>query len=282
MLLVDLNQVLLAGLMAQISAQKNAKLEEPLIRHMVLNIIRIHVKNFKNEYGEVVLCCDNRRYWRKEFFPFYKAGRKKTREKSDLDWHMIFDMLAKFKQELRETFPYKVIDVDGAEADDIIGTLVPIYARDQKILILSSDGDFLQLQQYGSNVKQYNPSQKKYVKSENPILELKEKIIRGDKGDGIPNMFSPSDCFVRDLRQKPITKTIIDKYLCENVEEYNDTDKTNFARNSTLIDLTKIPPDIKEKIINTYNDTKPASRQKLLNYFMEHKLKNLMDVIEEF
>ena len=97
MLLVDLNQVLLAGLMAQISAQKNTKLEEPLIRHMVLNIIRIHVKNFKNEYGEVVLCCDNRRYWRKEFFPFYKAGRKKTREKSDLDWHFIFDMLSKFK-----------------------------------------------------------------------------------------------------------------------------------------------------------------------------------------
>jgi hypothetical protein len=281
MLLIDLNQVLLAGLMAQISAQKNTKLEEPLIRHMVLNIIRTHVKNFKGEYGEVILCCDNRKYWRKEFFPFYKASRKKTREKSDLDWHFIFDMLSKFKLELKENFPYKVIDVDGAEADDIIGTLVPIYARDQKILILSSDGDFLQLQQYGSNVKQYNPSQKKYVKSENPILELKEKIIRGDKGDGIPNMFSPSDCFVRDLRQKPITKVILDKYLWENVEAYNETDKTNFARNSTLIDLTKIPPEIKEKIINTYEETKPA-KGKLLNYFIEHKLKNLMEVIEEF
>ena len=281
MLLIDLNQVLLAGLMAQISAQKNTKLEEPLIRHMVLNIIRTHVKNFKGEYGEVILCCDNRKYWRKEFFPFYKASRKKTREKSDLDWHFIFDMLSKFKLELKENFPYKVIDVDGAEADDIIGTLVPIYARDQKILILSSDGDFLQLQQYGSNVKQYNPSQKKYVKSENPILELKEKIIRGDKGDGIPNMFSPSDCFVRDLRQKPITKVILDKYLWENVEEYNDTDKTNFSRNSTLIDLTKIPAEIKEKIINTYEETKPA-KGKLLNYFIEHKLKNLMEVIEEF
>ena len=281
MLLIDLNQVLLAGLMAQISAQKNTKLEEPLVRHMVLNIIRTHVKNFKGEYGEVVLCCDNRKYWRKEFFPFYKASRKKTREKSDLDWHFIFDMLAKFKLELRENFPYKVIDVEGAEADDIIGTLVPIYARDQKILILSSDGDFLQLQQYGPNVKQYNPSQKKYVKSENPILELKEKIIRGDKGDGIPNMFSPSDCFVRDLRQKPITKVILDKYLWENVENYNDTDIVNFSRNSTLIDLTKIPAEIKEKIINTYEETKPA-KGKLLNYFIEHKLKNLMEVIEEF
>jgi hypothetical protein len=281
MLLVDLNQVLLAGLMAQIANQKG-KLEESLIRHMVLNIIRTHAKNFKNEYGEIVLCCDNRKYWRKEFFPFYKAGRKKTREKSDLDWHLIFDILAKLKQELKENFPYKVIDVEGAEADDIIGTLVPIYAPHQKILILSSDGDFLQLQMYGSNVKQYNPSQKKYIKSHDPLLELKEKIIRGDKGDGIPNVFSPSDCFVRDLRQKPITQKVIEKYMTEDHNTWeDDSAKVGFSRNQTLIDLRNIPVDIKRKIINTYEETKPA-KGKLLNYFMEHKLKNLMDVIEEF
>jgi hypothetical protein len=282
MILVDLNQVLLSGLMAQISNQKSVKLDEGLVRHMILNILRMHIRNFRKDYGDVVLCCDNRKYWRKEYFPFYKAGRKKTREKSDLDWHLIFDMLAKFKSELRENFPYKVIDVEGAEADDIIGTLVPIYAPHQKILILSSDGDFLQLQNYGSNVKQYNPAQKKFVKSENPVEELKEKIIRGDKGDGIPNMFSPSDCFVRDLRQKPITKGVLDKYLKEDVNNYSETDKSNYIRNATLIDLTFIPKEIKEKIINTYDETKPASRQKLLNYFIENKLKNLMDVIEEF
>ena len=280
MILVDLNQVLLAGLMAQIANHKG-KLEESLIRHMVLNIIRTHVKNFKAEYGEVVLCCDNRKYWRKEFFPFYKANRKKNRDKSDLDWHLIFDILGKLKQELKDNFPYKVLDVEGAEADDIIGTLVPIYSPHQKILILSSDGDFLQLQQYGSNVKQYNPSQKKYVKSENPILELKEKIIRGDKGDGIPNMFSPSDCFVRDLRQKPITQKTLEKYLNEDVKNFSYDEAVNFGRNQTLIDLTFIPQEIKEKIINTYEETKPA-KGKLLNYFIEHKLKNLMEVIEEF
>ena len=279
MILVDLNQVLLAGLMAQIANHKG-KLEESLIRHMVLNIIRTHVKNFKTEYGEVILCCDNRKYWRKEYFPFYKANRKKTRDKSDLDWHLIFDILGKLKQELKDNFPYKVIDVEGAEADDIIGTLVPIYSPHQKILILSSDGDFLQLQNY-KDVKQYNPSQKKYVKSENPILELKEKIIRGDKGDGIPNMFSPSDCFVRDLRQKPITQKTLEKYLNEDVKNFSYDEAVNFGRNQTLIDLTFIPQEIKEKIINTYEETKPA-KGKLLNYFIEHKLKNLMEVIEEF
>lgn len=283
MILVDLNQVLLAGLMAQIANQKG-KLDEHLIRHMILNIIRTHVKNFKGEYGDIILCCDNRKYWRKEYFPFYKAGRKKTREKSDLDWHLIFDMLAKFKVELRENFPYKVIDVEGAEADDIIGTLVPRHAPHEKILILSSDGDFLQLQQYGVNVKQYNPSQKKYVKSADPLLELKEKIIRGDKGDGIPNIFSPSDCFVRDLRQKPITKGMLDKIINEDLNHPNwSADAVaGFSRNKVLIDLTQIPTDIKEKIINTYEETVPAKRNKLLNYFIEHKLKNLMEVIEEF
>ena len=281
MILVDLNQVLLSGLMAQISNQKGVKLDENLVRHLILNILRMHIRNFRKDYGDVVLCCDNRKYWRKEFFPFYKAGRKKTREKSDLDWHLIFDMLAKFKLELKENFPYKVIDVEGAEADDIIGTLTPRHASQEKILILSSDGDFLQLQKY-PNVKQYNPAQKKYVKSVDPQLELKEKIIRGDKGDGIPNMFSPSDCFVRDLRQKPITKGVIEKYLKEDVSDWNETDKANFTRNATLIDLSLIPSEIKEKIINTFDETVPAKRNKLLNYFIEHKLKNLMDVIEEF
>jgi 5'-3' exonuclease len=286
MILVDLNQVLLAGLMAQISGNKKVKLEEHLIRHMILNILRNHIKTFKKEYGEVVLCCDNRKYWRKEYFPFYKAGRKKNREKSDLDWHLIFDMLAKFKDELKENFPYKVVDVEGAEADDIIGTLVPRHIAHEDIVIISSDGDFLQLQKYNTGkhiVKQYNPTQKKFLKSENPILELKEKIIRGDRGDGIPNIFSPADCFVRELRQKPITKSSILKFLQEDMEKIsNDYIRTGYSRNQTLIDLSFIPKEIKEKIINNYEDNKPAPKQKLFNYFVEKKLMNLIDSIGDF
>jgi hypothetical protein len=282
MIIIDLNQVLLGGLMAQINNQKGVALDEELVRHMVLNTLRYNIKQFRKEYGpEIILACDNRKYWRKEVFPFYKAGRKKAREKSDLDWHLIFDMLAKFKLELKENFPYKVIDVEGAEADDIIGTLVPRHSAHEKILILSSDGDFLQLQKY-PNVKQYNPSQKKFIVSKDPTLELKEKIIRGDKGDGIPNIFSPSDCFVRDLRQKAITQKVLDKFLAENWLEYDETDRANFIRNQTLIDLSYIPSDVKEKIINTYEEIKPAPKSRLLNYFIDNKLKNLMEVIEEF
>lgn len=282
MILIDLNQVLLSGLMAQISNQKGVKLDEDLVRHLILNILRMHIKNFRKEYGEVVLACDNRKYWRKEFFPFYKAGRKKAREKSDLDWHIIFDMLAKFKQELKDNFPYKVIDVEGAEADDVIGTLVPRHASSEKILILSSDGDFLQLQRYGKNVKQYNPAQKKYVTTEDPLEYLKMHIIEGDKGDGIPNILSPGDVFAREVRQKPLTKGIKQKLLTEEYSNWDTEAQVGFTRNQTLIDLSYIPTTIKEKIINTYEETKPAPRNKLLNYFIKNKLKNLMDVIEEF
>jgi hypothetical protein len=282
MILIDLNQVLLSGLMAQIGGQKNIKLEESLVRHMVLNILRSHVKQFRGEYGEVVLCCDNKKYWRKDVFPFYKAGRKKTREKSDLDWHLIFDILGNLKRELRDNFPYKVIDVEGAEADDIIGTLTPLYSGSEKVLILSSDGDFLQLQQY-KNVKQYNPTQKKFVKSADPLLELKEKIISGDKGDGIPNVLSPADCFVRDMRQNPITKNKMEQMLNESYSDWKDEEaKVGYSRNQMLIDLRNIPDEIKNSIIDTYNNTKPSPRSKLINYFMEKKLKNLMEVIEEF
>ena len=286
MILIDLNQVLLGGLMAQINHQKGVKLEESLVRHMILNTLRYNIKQFREEYGEVILCCDNRKYWRKEIFPFYKAGRKKAREKSDLDWHLIFDMLAKFKVELKENFPYKVIDVEGAEADDIIGTLAPRHVMHENVLIISSDGDFLQLQMYNGRsqytIKQYNPAQKKFIVSENPIKELKMKIINGDAGDGIPNILSSSDTFVTGQRQKRMTEQKMEKYLNEKYINYDTIANTNFCRNQVLIDLRNIPSDIQTKIINTFEEAKPAPKGKILDYFIAKRLKNLMDVIEEF
>jgi hypothetical protein len=281
MILVDLNQVLLSGLMAQISSQKNIKIEEGLVRHLVLNILRMHIKQFRQEYGEVVLCCDNKTYWRKSFFPYYKAGRKKAREKSDLDWHLIFNILGSLKQELKENFPYRVLDVDGAEADDIIGTLSARHSGTEKVLILSSDGDFIQLQKY-KNIKQYNPAVKKFIVSINPTAELKEKIIQGDRGDGIPNIFSPDNCFVLEQRQKPITKNKLSELLNENSENYAEEIKRGFIRNKTLIDLEMTPKEIQTSIIEAFENYKPSPKSKLINYFMEKKLKNLMDVIEEF
>ena len=284
MILIDFNQVIFAGVMPHLTDKRNT-LDESILRHLVLNIIRGHIKKFGRSFNksDVVIACDSRKYWRKEVFPFYKAGRKAQREKSDLDWQLFFDLLSKFKQELKDNFPYRVIDIEGAEADDIIGTLTPRFAANDKVLIISSDGDFLQLQQYGENVFQYDPSSKKFLKSKNPKIDLKEKIIRGDRGDGIPNILSASDCFVTGKRQSRMTDERMNKYMSTDPDKWSDSyAETNFHRNSTLIDLTFIPVALKEKIINNYEELKIGRPGKLLDYFIDKRLKNLMEVIEDF
>jgi len=277
--LVDLNQVMISGLLAQVNARQ--KLEEDLIRHIVLNTLRSNVKKFR-EYGEIILCCDSRNYWRKQIYPHYKAHRKSAREKSPLDWNLIFKVLNKIKQDLKENFPYKVIEVDGAEADDVIGTLAPRLSASERVLILSSDADFKQLQKY-DNVKQYNPMLGIYVTSKHPTKDLKEKIIRGDKGDGIPSILSPDDVFVAGRRQPPISKKKLDVWLenspkdCLSEEEYR-----NYIRNDTLINFDNIPTAIKENIIKEYDESKPSTKQKLYKYFVENRLINLLECIEDF
>ena len=282
MIIFDFNQVAISNLMEQIGSSKTA-VDETLVRHMILNTIRTYVKKYKENYGpEVIIACDNKKYWRRDIFPHYKAGRKKARESSGHDWASIFDCLGKIKQELKDHSPYKVIDVDTCEADDIIAVLAMKYSATQKIMILSSDKDFAQLQKF-PNVEQYSPILKKVIKEPLPALQLKQLIIRGDKGDGIPNILTKDDVFVEGGRQKPITEAKIINWLNQTPEEFcNDEMLRNFKRNEMLIDLTKIPERLKESIIDTYENAKGHTRQEFMNYMIANRLKNLIEVIDEF
>ena len=282
MIIFDFNQVAISNLMEQIGSSKTA-VEEGLVRHMILNTIRTYVKKFKESYGpEIVIACDNKNYWRREIFPHYKAGRKKAREASGHDWTVIFECLNKIRDELRDHSPYKFVTVDTCEADDIIATLVQKYSATQKIMILSSDKDFAQLQKY-PNVEQYSPILKKYIKEPLPALQLKQLIIRGDKGDGIPNILSRDDCFVTATRQKPITESKIINWMNQEPKEFcNEEMLRNYSRNETLIDLTKIPDSLKTAILDTYESAKGHSKQEFMNYMIANRLKNLIEVIDEF
>jgi len=277
-LLIDWNQVIISGILSQ---SKSNVLEEDLLRHIILNTLRYNVKKFK-EYPNVIICLDSKNYWRKEIFPHYKAHRKSMREKSSLDWNMIFKILNQFKEDLKEHFPYKTIEVDGAEADDIIGTLTPRLASSEKVLILSSDADFKQLQKY-PNVKQYNPMLNVYVTSKNPIKDLKEKVIRGDSGDGIMNILSNDDVFVTKTRQKPISTKKLEGWLDQNPKDcFSEEIYRNYIRNDTLINFEHIPPTIKEEIVTTYENITPNSKTKLFSYLVQNRLTNLIDSISEF
>ncbi len=268
--------------MEQIGSSKSS-VDENLVRHMILNTIRTYVKKFKESHGpEVIIACDNRNYWRRDVFPHYKAGRKKARAASGHDWSSIFESLNKIREELKESSPYKVIDVDGAEADDIIGTLVQKYSANEKVMILSSDKDFAQLQRY-PNVEQFSPILKKFVKEPFPLIQLKQLIIRGDKGDGIPNILSSDDVFVAGGRQKPITESKIIKWLNQDPKDFcNDEMFRNYSRNEIMIDLTKVPDSLKQNILNTYEAAKGKTKQEFMNYMIANRLKNLLEVAHEF
>ncbi len=280
MIIVDLNQIMISNLMVQINGRNAAELSEDLVRHMVLNSLRAHNKRFCKEYGEMIIACDSGNVWRRKVFPNYKAGRKKVRDKSGHDWTAIFEIMFNIKGELKEHMPYKVIEIDTAEADDIIGALVKKY-HDQKILILSGDKDFIQL--HTNNVKQYNPVLSKFVgKGETPSIYIKEHILKGDRSDGIPNVLSDDDVFVEGRRQRPLTKKKIASWVDEVFPTFTEEEQKNYDRNRKLIDLSCIPPELEAKIYNEFDEVKVAHRSKILNYFITRRLKTLIEVIDEF
>ena len=286
MILLDLNQVMISNLMIQIQGGK-VDLQEDLIRHMILNSIRLYRQKFK-EYGDLVICADDKNYWRKDIFPYYKAHRKEDREKSDLDWKKIFEILNKVREEIKDNFPYRVLKISRAEADDIIGTLVNrfgVYLNNgdtEKILILSGDKDFGQLQKF-SNVDQFSPVTKRWIRIPDPKRFLKEHIMKGDRGDGIPNFLSHDSCIVAKERQKPIISKKLNDWVKMEASDFCDENMMrNFKRNEELVDLDFVPKNIRDEVNKQYDEYVLPERKGLLNYFIKNKLKLLTEHIGEF
>jgi len=281
MILLDYSQIALSNIIVQ-------KLnDEQMIRHMILNSIRMYNKRYRDEYGQMVICADGMNTWRKDYFPYYKANRKKGREESDQDWNEIFRILHLVKEEIKENLPYKVIHMDGVEADDIIASLVmetQEFGKDEPVMIVSSDKDFIQLQKF-KNVKQFSPIQKKMVTDDNPRTYAFNHIMRGDSGDGVPNVLSADDTFVSEKSQTPLRQNRINEWL-ENSDNLRDIMPEeiyrNYQRNKKLIDLTEIPEDIQTTIINTFMEQKVPMKMKVLNYLIKKRCNLLIEVVEEF
>ena len=282
MILVDFSGIAIATIVI------NKVNEEGMLRHMILNTLRMYNAKFKPEYGEMVLCCDGPNNWRRSYYPQYKANRKKSREESDFDWEEAFRIMHQIKDEISENFPYKVIHVDECEADDIIGTLVQNsqeFGNYEDIMIVSADGDFKQLQKY-DNVKQFSPLLKKEVKDDAPRVNLIEKILRGDAGDGVPNVLSDDDVFVEGRRQTPLSKKKLETFkeeLSDGELLYAASWYRNYCRNEKLIDLTQTPDRLKEKIVEDFNSQDPwHNKGKVFPYLINKNMKMLIESVEEF
>tara|TARA_Y100001937_G_scaffold76649_1_gene104074 strand:+ start:22 stop:861 length:840 start_codon:yes stop_codon:yes gene_type:complete len=279
MIIIDMNQISLASLMMDMNMRRSNTVDEGMVRHMILNSIRMYRQQFHNDYGEVVLTYDSKHYWRREIFPQYKAGRKKGRENDKKDWDAIFNCLNKIKAEFKENLPYKYLEVYGAEADDIIATLCKNYS--EKIMIISGDKDFIQLQKY-PNVEQFSPILKKHVNGHDPNTYIKEHILKGDTSDGIPNVLSPDNTFVDGLRQRPLGRKKIENWLSKDIDDLHDEVKRNYQRNDKLINLDNVPEILEKVIMDEFTKAPCGDRSKLLNYFIQSRLKNLTNEIGEF
>ena len=277
MILLDFSQTMIGSFMAM--GKGSIVVEEDLLRHTVLNTIRQYKQMHRHvDHGGFVICCDSQKNWRKESFPEYKANRKKKRETDTTDWTSLFEFLHQMIDDLREYFPYKVVKVESAEADDIIAVLTQEEMKNPTTII-SSDKDFIQLQKY-EGVQQWSPLTKDWVKGD-PEASLWEKLVKGDAGDGVPNILSSDDTFiVEGKRQRPISKKKM-KMWKEDRSSWTDEMHRNFNRNEMMVDLEKTPESIRINIINQFREQVPP-HGRLMEYFTEKRLKNLMEHIEEF
>lgn len=288
MIVVDLSTVLWSGVYAQ---AKNGRIDDDLIRHIILNSLRSVRAKYGKKYGELVICADGRKYWRKELNPYYKASRKKARDKSKLDMAAIFHGFDQIKEDLRETFPYTYIEMDRAEADDIIGVMCRKYSsKDNPCLIYSSDHDFWQLQQY-QGVTQISPQTKREVTQHlSHKLFLREHIIIGDSGDGVTNVFSPTETLVTEgVRQKSVSKKKLATWITMTPEEFcadTGVSMERYKLNQDLVDLSKTPQDIVDEIVGQFLIGKKTPiggwSSKLLRYFSKHKMKIMMNYLNDF
>ena len=278
MIIVDYSQIALSNIIVQKIDDKD------LIRHMILNSLRMYNKKYRDEYGQMVLACDGFNTWRKDFFPEYKAARKKNRSASDLDWNNIFTSLNETREEIRDHLPWKVLHLDGTEADDIIATLTAQtqeFGQHEDVMIISADKDFAQLQKF-NNISQYSPMLKKYIKVEHPRKQLLEMILRGDTSDGVPNVLSGDNVFVDEIRQTPLRQKVVDQ-LIEDPSSQGPEVLRNIQRNRLLIDLQSTPKTLKEEIINTFNgQDKWSNKGKVLPFLIEKRCRRLVDDIGDF
>ena len=281
MIIIDYNAIAIANIITQ-----KLDVQEDMIRHMILNSIRMYNKKFRKEYGQMVIATDSSN-WRREVFPQYKFKRRDGREESSLDWNEIFRIINLVFEEIGDNLPYKTIKIDGCEADDIIGTLVERtqeFGQHDDVMIVSADKDFIQLQKY-NNVRQFSPMTKKFIQDSNPRRYLFEQILKGDSSDGVPNVFSGDDTFVDGIRQSPMTKKKME-YFFENAENLESVMESevyrNYIRNKTLIDLSQTPKELKNAIINRYDNQKISHKSKVLNYLIKKRCKLLIESVEEF
>lgn len=279
MILLDYSSVAMSTVMTQLGVIDD---DPSMIRHMIFNIVRKWNLQFREEYGEMVICMDSAKNWRRDTFPNYKANRRQGRKDSVHDWDSIFELLNIVRDEIIEYTPFRVVRVEGCEADDVIGTICHRFNRPEPILIISPDTDFVQLQKF-PNVKQYSNLQKKWVEPKiSALADLEEKVLAGDTGDGVPNVMSDDDTLITEgKRQTPLNKRK-KEMLKADPEALGTTVARRIIRNRNMIDLSRTPEHLQEEIMSQFNQKAKGSVTRLMTLFTKNRMNLLMESLPDY
>lgn len=254
-------------------------------KYLMLNgIQKVKVKHRPNE---LVICFDSYS-WRKKFFPFYKARREMAKKKSGIDKTAFKESIDEIYADLIKYFPFKVVRVEWAEADDVIAALAKhISDRGDQIIIASRDKDFKQL--LTSDIRLYDTVEGKFIKCEHPKTYLIKHVLMGDSGDDVPNVRSDDDVFITEgKRQKNCGAKGVEKMLADGLEETIKKEGllANFRRNKKLIRLTKstIPGRVWNGAIDCYEsqEAKKGNYMLLAEYFGNNRMRRLQKSIDKF
>ena len=285
MILIDTSQLILSEAAVEYIHTPERYNKSSLQKSVIKKIINV-LKQYKRTFGGVVLCVDYPfKSWRHGIFEHYKFTRKAHKETMDFDWDKYFTYYNDILESFRANLPVKIIMCQGAEGDDVIATLTKHFHTRENILIWSSDRDFLQLQKY-NNVQQYSYKKKEMLRVDDPVMSLNEKIVQGDKGDGIPNCLSNDKVFVNGERQKRITDKV--KFaLLENGKppEQNAPNREileNLERNRKLIDFDCIPIELDKSIIECYNTYIPPKKSNFQKFLLSNGLMDMINMIKLF
>jgi 5'-3' exonuclease len=235
-----------------------------------LRFTHVWLEKFKPDTVHVFWDCPKDEIWRKRVLNEYKAHR------GDMP-HYDEDVQLELRKMIgaaRAVLPYMGVRQyyrEHQECDDLIYSacrvLTPPKSNTRKVIIISSDSDFRQLQWSMEHVWLYLPKDQKFAGSSSCDPAIK-KALSGDKADNIEGFRGIGPVKSEFLASNP-------KKLIEFLDL---SDIKKFKRNLALIDLSMNPGHLNNEIyvIRKMAQDVEFNKSKINELGIKHKVKGLM------
>lgn len=270
--LVDMNNLAVRAYCTKEIESDTANPNIQLWKYFIVD--SIYKSLFKGDVNEVILAVDDKKSWRKLYWERYKESRKGKRDSSKIDWDLFHSAYRELTEEIQYTLPFKVLLVENAEADDVIGILA---TKDKgEYVVISNDEDYLQL--VSDRVKLYNPNKMTFMECEDTENFIVMKCLTGQPKDDIFNIKTSLDWPLG--KRKPgfgevSAKKVIAGGYKEWLVENNLVERFNVNR--TLIDFGRIPNVMRSRILNAYNNYKLADPSMMYGFFSKNKFNGYLE-----